>query len=196
MPLMLLLRSNELVSKAIAMVSEDASVNKVLSNLFDPYGSEITLERAKTFVDVDDGELVSFFELMIRGREYGTVVLGYLEREENSSTTPEPGSSDNATIKYTGVILNPGDKALRRTWHPDDLLIVLMSMEPRGKPYDSDEGPEDGIDAISAQELNLSCPADLACDAWLEMPKKQLTKQSGGGSKRQISFAMQNLENA
>lgn len=176
--------SNELVSKAIAMVSEDASVNKVLSNLFDPYGSEITLERVKTYVDVDNEEEVSFFELMIRGREYGTIVLGHLEREEEA-----PGFEpvDHGTIKYTGVTLNPPDKALRRKWHPDDLLIVLISMDAKEDVVEEEmeEVPET-IEVEGAQELNLAHPDFLGQDTWLDMPSDKPSKDD----KRQISFAV------
>lgn len=112
--------SSELISKAVAMVSEDGSVNKVLNTLFDPYDSEITLECADVYVDIDSKEKVSFFELMSRGRELGTIVLGYLARELVPSD-----SDESSTIRYTGVVLNPPQKDLRRSWHPDDLLIVL-----------------------------------------------------------------------
>lgn len=112
--------SSELISKAVAMVSEDSSVNQVLNTLFDPYDSEITLESVEGYVDLARKERVSFFELMARGRQFGTIVLGYLERELVEGS-PEEGS----TIRYTDVKLNPAKKDLRRNWHPDDLLIVL-----------------------------------------------------------------------
>lgn len=112
--------SSELISKAVAMVSEDGSVNKVLNTLFDPYDSEITLECADIYVDINSKEKVSFFELMARGRELGTIVLGHLARELVLSDSDESG-----TIRFTGVVLNPPQKDLRRSWHPDDLLIVL-----------------------------------------------------------------------
>lgn len=112
--------SSELISKAVAMVSEDGSVNKVLNTLFDPYDSEITLECADAYVNISSKEKVSFFELMARGRELGTIVLGYLARELLASD-----NDDSGTIRYTGVVLNPPEKDLRRSWHPDDLLIVL-----------------------------------------------------------------------
>lgn len=112
--------SSELISKAVAMVSEDSSVNRVLNTLFDPYDSEITLEGVERYIDLAANERVSFFEMMARGRQLGTIVMGYLEREVVSSDTDQP-----STIRYTEVKLNPNNKDVRRGWHPDDLLIVL-----------------------------------------------------------------------
>lgn len=113
--------SSELISKALAMVSEDRSVNRVLNTLFDPYDSEITLECVDGYVDVLN-EKVSFFELMARGRDTGTIVMGYLAREVVQSV-----SDHHTIIRYTDVILNPAHKDVRRVWHPDDLLIVLTA---------------------------------------------------------------------
>lgn len=112
--------SSELISKAVAMVSEDGSVNRFLNTLFDPYDSEITLESVDAYVDLASSEKVSFFELIARGRNVGTIVMGYLEREIVQSN-----SDETTTIRYTKVALNPGNKDLRRRWHSDDLLIVL-----------------------------------------------------------------------
>lgn len=112
--------SSELISKAVAMVSEDSSVNRVLNTLFDPYDSEITLEGVERYIDLASNERVSFFELMARGRQLGTIVMGYLMREL------VPSEQDQTrTIRYTDVALNPENKDVRRGWHQDDLLIVL-----------------------------------------------------------------------
>lgn len=172
--------SNELVSKAIAMVSEDASVNKVLSNLFDPYGSEITLERVNAYVDIANNELVSFFELMIRGREYGTIVLGYLEREQDSE-----GENDQSTVRYTEVVLNPPEKDLRRTWHPDDLLIVLLSMDPRedtrtaGAPTESVQMEEDALEL----DLSMTDTFDLDLKQWMDGSEKGAAPTASGNDR-------------
>lgn len=131
--------SSELISKAVAMVSEDGSVNRVLNTLFDPYDSEITLESVEAYIDLGTSERVSFFELMSRGREFGTIVLGYLERELIESS-PEEAS----TIRYTDVKLNPSNKDLRRCWHADDLLIVLTP-----GTTDSSMTPSDNITDFS-----------------------------------------------
>lgn len=133
--------SSELISKAVAMVSEDGSVNRVLNTLFDPYDSEITLESVEAYVDVNGDERVSFFELMARGRGYGTIVLGYLERE-----LIESGTDEGTTIRYTDVKLNPGNKDLRRGWHRDDLLIVLTP----GTPETSSMAPSDLLADVAA----------------------------------------------
>lgn len=139
--------SSELISKAVAMVSEDRSVNRVLNTLFDPYDSEITLESIDTYIDIASNERVSFFELMARGRDVGTIVLGYLVRE-----TMQTAEDQAATIRYTDVALNPPQKDIRRGWHPDDLLIVLT-------PGTSDTlsvGPSDLLtDIADVQSVDL-----------------------------------------
>lgn len=131
--------SSELISKAVAMVSEDGSVNRFLNTLFDPHDSEITLESVESYVDLAKDEKVSFFELMARGRNVGTIVLGYLEREIVQSD-----SEEGSTIRYTKVALNPGKKDLRRGWHPDDLLIVLTQA-----PSGSSLAPSDFLSDIA-----------------------------------------------
>lgn len=131
--------SSELISKAVAMVSEDGSVNRFLNTLFDPHDSEITLESVESYVDLTKDEEVSFFELMARGRNVGTIVLGYLEREIVQSD-----SEEGSTIRYTKVALNPGEKDLRRGWHPDDLLIVLTQA-----PSGSSLAPSDFLSDIA-----------------------------------------------
>lgn len=136
--------SSELISKAVAMVSEDSSVNRVLNTLFDPYDSEITLEGVQRYIDLDSNERVSFFEMMARGRRLGTIVLGYLERELVSSE-----SDNSTTIRYTNVALNPANKDIRRGWHPDDLLIVLT---PAMSDTRSDEGESEPSEFLADVE--------------------------------------------
>lgn len=131
--------SSELISKAVAMVSEDSSVNRFLNTLFDPHDSEITLESVECYMDFTKDEKVSFFELMARGRNVGTIVLGYLERE-----IVQKDSDEASTIQYTKVALNPGEKDLRRGWHPDDLLIVLTPA-----PSGSSVAPSDFLSDIA-----------------------------------------------
>lgn len=131
--------SSELISKAVAMVSEDSSVNRVLNTLFDPYDSEITLEGIESYVDLDSEEQVSFFELMTRGREFGTIVLGHLVREIVAYE-----SDEREIIRYIDVALNPREKDIRKSWHKDDLLIVLTPGTPEGSTEDSSENSSTG----------------------------------------------------
>lgn len=149
--------SSELISKAVAMVSEDGSVNRFLNTLFDPYDSEITLESVEAYVDLALNEKVSFFELMARGRNVGTIVLGYLDREIVQSDADE-----TMTIRYTKVALNPGEKDLRRGWHSDDLLIVLTP-----GTTDSSVAPSDFLSDI-ADVRTMDMTRELS---WTEVPE-------------------------
>lgn len=164
--------SNELISKALAMVSEDGSVNRLLNNLFDPYGSEITLERIDAYVDVEHGERANFFEVLMRGREFGTIVLGYLRATTHSvdsqTSSEKVGTMENHTISYEGVTLNPSDKDLRQQWHAEDLLIVLNNCsDALDSEHDSTSRlPSDFVNAAHLNDVTTSCDRDA--DSCLE----------------------------
>lgn len=196
--------SSELISKAVAMVSEDTSVNHVLNTLFDPYDSEITLEGVDRYVNLVSHERVSFYELLARGRKLGTIVLGYLVREEGTT----PGDLDpSSTIQYTDVALNPPRKDLRRNWHPDDLLIVLTPgtgsviaaptgnnteasgskppthpkkpQQPKADSLDPDDDPDDFLeDVASVQKLDFD--GQYGKISFGEEPPKSYKRDSSG----------------
>lgn len=164
--------SSELISKAVAMVSEDSSVNRVLNTLFDPYDSEITLEGVERYINVEANERISFFEMMARGRRLGTIVLGYLERE---IVPPEVGDQSASTIRYIDVALNPPNKDVRRGWHMDDLLIVLT---PGATEAGSGGAEPSEFLADIEQVKTLDMTKDFSWDDELQAP----------GSKAKVRF--------
>ncbi|OMO92250.1 CASTOR/POLLUX/SYM8 ion channel [Corchorus olitorius] len=83
--------SNELVSMALAMVAEDKQINRVLEELF------------------AEEEELSFYDVMIRGRERQEIVIGY--RLANSER----------------AIINPPKKSEPRKWSLDDVFVVISS---------------------------------------------------------------------
>ncbi|EIE23062.1 hypothetical protein COCSUDRAFT_584, partial [Coccomyxa subellipsoidea C-169] len=66
--------SNELVSMALAMVAENPDVNDILSELFTPDGNELYVHTASRYLR--EGEVKSFFEVMVRAREKEEIVVG------------------------------------------------------------------------------------------------------------------------
>ena len=102
--------SNELVSMALAMVSENKSVNTILNEMFQEEGSELYLRPASLYMH--ENEEASFFDVMARARERENpeIIIGYqLEGEE--------------------VVLNPEEKTEPRIWTSGDFLVVLAEDE-------------------------------------------------------------------
>lgn len=169
--------SSELISKAVAMVSEDSSVNRVLNTLFDPYDSEITLEGVERYISAEANERLSFFEMMARGRRLGTIVLGYLERE---LLPPDVVSDSNSsTIRYIDVALNPPNKDVRRGWHVDDLLIVLTPGAPETTSQNEDRSEPNEFLADIENVKTLDITKELSWDEELQAP----------GSKARVRFS-------
>eukprot|EP00210_Caulerpa_lentillifera_P003101 g2963.t1 len=68
--------SNELVSMTLAMVAEDANVNSILRQLFSEKDAELYVHPAEKYFHEDE-EKLSFFELMLRCRQYKEIAIGY-----------------------------------------------------------------------------------------------------------------------
>ncbi|KAJ4851416.1 Ion channel dmi1 [Turnera subulata] len=92
--------SNELVSMALAMVAEDKQINRVLEELFAEEGNEMCIKPAEFYLF--DQEELSFFDIVIRGRQRREIVIGY--RLANAER----------------AIINPPDKSEPRKWSLDD----------------------------------------------------------------------------
>eukprot|EP00667_Euglena_gracilis_P003434 EG_transcript_3446 len=97
--------SNEVVSAALAMVTECRMVNKVLKQLLSAQGCEIYLCNVGEFCPNDTSEM-SFFQMMFLVRQLGRILMGYV----NDEGLP---------------VLNPADKLAPRVWKPHDRLVVL-----------------------------------------------------------------------
>jgi len=96
--------SSELISMALAQVSERREINKVLSELFSAEGQEIYLRYAGFYCV--PGECVSFLEIMYRVRKYRETAIGF----------KKPGNV---------AVLNPPEKRRKMEWGYGDLIIVL-----------------------------------------------------------------------
>ncbi|PKI53052.1 hypothetical protein CRG98_026632 [Punica granatum] len=101
--------SNELVSMALAMVAEDKQINRVLEELFAEEGNEMCIKPAEFYLF--DQEELSFYDIMIRGRQRQEIVIGY--RLANTER----------------AIINPSKKSEPRKWSLDDVFVVISSDE-------------------------------------------------------------------
>lgn len=103
--------SDQLVSLLMAQVSENAELNAVFADLFDPVGSEIYLKPASDYVQLNTP--VNFYTVVESARRRGEVAIGYrLKRQAH----------DHA--KAYGVVVNPV-KSNSVTFAEGDKIIVL-----------------------------------------------------------------------
>eukprot|EP00270_Netrium_digitus_P022193 TRINITY_DN9836_c0_g2_i1.p1 TRINITY_DN9836_c0_g2~~TRINITY_DN9836_c0_g2_i1.p1 ORF type:complete len:219 (+),score=53.15 TRINITY_DN9836_c0_g2_i1:1-657(+) len=99
--------SNEIVSMALAMVSEDRGINRVLKELFSEAGTELYIRQGLLYFR--DGENLSWFELMTRARQRRELAIGY--RLANTEV----------------AIMNPENKSERKYWSANDSIVVLAN---------------------------------------------------------------------
>lgn len=99
------LTSNELISKAMAMISESKDVAVLLEELLTEVGNEFYIEPATRFCA--DGEVLSFRDLCARAVSRREILFGF---KDASSDTP---------------VLNPPKKSAPRKWSSRDRLILI-----------------------------------------------------------------------
>ncbi|CAL5222099.1 g4408 [Coccomyxa viridis] len=103
--------SNELVSMALAMVAENPEVNDILSELFTPDGNELYVHPASRYLR--DGEVKSFFEVMVRAREKEEILVGLKLKGQKSPVLNPKGKAEQAlslkTVSSFVVILTGVD---------------------------------------------------------------------------------------
>lgn len=97
--------SNELVSKAIAMVAEERQVGRLLAELLSADGNELYVRSVRLFVN--PGERLSFHEVAARALVRGEILIGYVknlkdgERENGDETGQSSDSDDGDGSKVT-----------------------------------------------------------------------------------------------
>ena len=96
--------SNRLMSKVMAMVSEEASVGPLFEQLFAEEGDEIYVRDVRCYCEA--GETLSFWEMGARARCVGDIAIGYRRSDGELS-------------------LNPPEKTARMVWGEGDHLIVF-----------------------------------------------------------------------
>lgn len=109
--------SNQIVSAAIAQVSEDRRINLVLGELLSACGTELYVRDISRYVEVGEGttkasRTMSFWDVALRARQHEEVALGY-----------KP--TNLAYANGGGRILNPPDKSMPREWNIGDVIFVF-----------------------------------------------------------------------
>jgi len=106
--------SNEIVSGAIAVVSEERSMNAVLGEILSAEGCETYIRDVSHYVNLNSKKdrNMSFWDIALRARQRREVAVGY-----------KPGGLSFA--ESAELILNPDDKSKPRVWGRDDKVIVF-----------------------------------------------------------------------
>jgi len=103
--------SEHLVSLMMSQISENAELFDVLTDIFDPEGSEIYLKTISDYVAL--GESVNFYTVVEAAKRRGETAIGYrLEKEESDSS------------KAYGVHTNP-KKSEKVVFTSEDKVIVI-----------------------------------------------------------------------
>jgi hypothetical protein len=102
--------SNELISMALAMISEQRQVNMILKELFSAYGNVIQLFPVDTYIL--PGAAASFWE------------LGYIGKLKDHQVIGLRSPTD-------GVVLDPENKMERTVYPPGTDVIVLATLNRR-----------------------------------------------------------------
>jgi ion channel POLLUX/CASTOR len=103
--------SEQLISLMLAQVSEQKSINAVLSDLFNPDGSEIYLKPVVDYVEVD--RPVNFYTIVESAKKRGESAIGYRCKAD----------ANNVARSY-GVVINPS-KNQPIEFKPEDAIILL-----------------------------------------------------------------------
>ena len=109
------MQSNELSSKILAMVSEDAYVKSILDQLLGSEGTQFSVMPSREFVAPDAD--VSFAELARHAASRNCVLCGYIE--------PGTVGSGGNMADPPRCVINPEDKAERRAWGECNLVVVV-----------------------------------------------------------------------
>jgi hypothetical protein len=103
--------SEQIISLMLAQVSEQKNINAVLTDLFNPDGSEIYLKPVDRYLTVD--RPVNFYTVVEAARQRGESAIGYRRQAD----------ADNMARSY-GVVLNPPKNQMIE-FRPEDTIILL-----------------------------------------------------------------------
>lgn len=103
--------SEQIISLMLAQVAEQKSINAVLTDLFNPEGSEIYLKPVDRYVTLD--RPVNFYTVVEAARQRGESAIGYRRTAD----------ANNMARSY-GVVINPPKDQLIE-FKPHDVVILL-----------------------------------------------------------------------
>lgn len=103
--------SEQIISLMLAQVAEQKSINAVLTDLFNPEGSEIYLKPVGNYVSVD--RPINFYTVVEAARQRGESAIGYRRKAD----------ANNVARSYGVVINPPKDQPIQFELH--DTIILL-----------------------------------------------------------------------
>ena len=103
--------SEQIISLMLAQVAEQKNLNAVLTDLFNPEGSEIYLKPINDYVVVD--RPVNFYTVVEAARQRGESAIGYRHKAD----------ANNMARSY-GIVINPPKDQLIQ-FKPQDVVILL-----------------------------------------------------------------------
>ena len=106
------LQSNLMISRVMAMVSEDRAVNSILDELLGVGGAGLELKPSELYVN--PGEHISFMQLCKRAQGANEILWGY---------QVTPGTKEGNTY------MNPRDKIEKKSW--EDHFLITMAGPPK-----------------------------------------------------------------
>jgi len=112
--------SNRIISSVVAQVAEERDINVVLTELFSARGSETYIRSVEKFVDLEENEYLTFWDVALKARQRREVAIGY--KPEHLSY---PQAND--------LIINPPNKSTPRKWEKGD-KIITFSLEDQVIP--------------------------------------------------------------
>ena len=119
------IQSNELVSKMLAMISEEGAVKDILDELLGKKSSKVGLLPAADLVGPH--QEVSFWEL---SREcclnHGATLIGFIESPPALASGGSKGgaSPPGEPAGPPSCVINPPDKGSRRSWFDVQLVVI------------------------------------------------------------------------
>lgn len=128
--------SNNIMSRVLAMVAERREVKSLLVELLGPAGQDIAIAPVTKYVDVRNGEEVSFWEISVRAGEYGEIPLGY-----KRAGAPH-------------IVTNPPNKAAKQRWDVDDTIVVMASSELEERDVPVARAP--GLSRASTRSMSIA----------------------------------------
>ena len=131
------IQSNEIISKIMAMISEEQAVKKILDQLMGATGTHLTLIPASELLGAN--QEASFWEL---SREcvlaHHCTLCGYVE--------PGAPALNGTAAAASSCVINPPEKDLRRSWYGVQLVLIrtssmAVSAPPEGRAQSPGKPP-------------------------------------------------------
>jgi hypothetical protein len=151
------MNSNDLVSKILAMVSEDAKVKGILDQLLGGYGTQFAVVPSEQVVQ--PGALVSFQELAAHCSQMRRSILcGVIEAPAANRGSPE-------------CVLNPPNKTAPRAWTGCGLVLIVADLVARPSSVATSPNTPAAASAAGTPTSTLSRVASLRVMADVEHPE-------------------------